>query len=157
MALKCPCRAEETRCNLFYDAYARITEMPVTDINNVCTQFQIKCMNDRKYQFLKEYCAIMKPFTVALDILQGENTCFFGTLQPTLEVLMAKTLAMKNGLSPVTTGLPEVIVGAIKTRFAATIDSKTVLLASNSLPKFKLRWVKEETRRDHITSVVAAP
>ena len=71
-------------------------------------------MNDREHQFLKEFCAIMKPFTVALDILQGEDT-FYGTLQPTLEVLMAKTLAMKNGLSPMTTGLPEVIVGAIKT------------------------------------------
>ena len=143
-----------TRWNSFYDAYARITEMPLTNINNLCTQFQIKCMNDREYQFLKEYCAIMKPFTVALDILQGEDTCFYGTLQPTLEVLMAKTIALRNGLSPMTTGLPEVIVGAIKTRFAATIDSKDALLASVSLPKFKLRWVKEETRRDHITSLL---
>uniref|UniRef100_A0A3Q3MSV0 BED-type domain-containing protein n=1 Tax=Labrus bergylta TaxID=56723 RepID=A0A3Q3MSV0_9LABR len=139
-----------TRWNSFYNAYARITEMPLTDINSLCTQLQIKCMNDREYQFLKEYCAIMKPFTVALDILQGEDTCFYGTLQPTLEVLMAKTLVMKNGLSQMTTGLPEVIVGAIKTRFATTIDSKDALLAAVSLPKFKLRWVKEEVRRDHI-------
>lgn len=107
-------------------------------------------MNDREYQFLKEYCSIMKPFSVTLDILQGEETCFYGTLQPTLEVLMAKTLAMQNGLSQMTTGLPEIIVGAIKTRFATTIDSKDALLAAVSLPKFKLRWVKEETRRDHI-------
>jgi len=85
----------------------------------------------------------MKPFTVALDILQGEDTCFYGTLQPTLEVLMGKILAM-------TTGLPEVIVGAIKTRFASIIESKEALLAAVSLPTFKLRWVKEEARRDHI-------
>ncbi|XP_028454241.1 uncharacterized protein LOC114568789 [Perca flavescens] len=129
-----------TRWNSFYDAYARITEMPLSDINKLCTQLQIKCMNDREYQFLKEYCSIMKPFTVALDILQGEDTCFYGTLQPTLEVLMAKTLAAKNGLTQMTTGLPEVIVGAIQTRFAATIDSKDALLAAVSLPKFKLRW-----------------
>ncbi|KAK1884417.1 Transposable element Hobo transposase [Dissostichus eleginoides] len=77
-----------TRWNSYFDAYSRITEMPLTDINNICTQFQMKCMNDREYQFLKEYCSIMKPFTVALDILQGEDTCFYGTLQPTLEVLM---------------------------------------------------------------------
>ena len=139
-----------TRWNSFYNAYARVIEMPLTDINSLCTQLQIKCMNDREYQFLKEYCYIMKPFTVALDILQGEDTCFFGTLQPTLEVLMAKTLVMTQGLSQMTTGLPEVIVGAIKTRFAATIDSKDALLAAVSLPKFKLRWVKEESRRDHI-------
>ena len=104
-----------TRWNSFFDAYARVTEMSLTDINELCTRFQMKRMNDREYQFLKEYCAIMKPFTAALDILQGEDTCFYGTLQPTLEVLMAKTLTMKNGLSPMTTGLPEIIVGAIKT------------------------------------------
>uniref|UniRef100_A0A8C9X4J4 BED-type domain-containing protein n=1 Tax=Sander lucioperca TaxID=283035 RepID=A0A8C9X4J4_SANLU len=138
-----------TRWNSFYDAYARITEMPLSDINKLCTQLHIKCMNDKEYQFLKEYCSIMKPFTVALDILQGEDTCFYGTLQPTLEVLMAKTLAAKNGLTQMTTGLPEVIVGAIKTRFAATTDSKDALLAAVSLPKFKLRWIKE-ARRDHI-------
>lgn len=107
-------------------------------------------MNEREYQFLKEYCIILKPFTVALDILQGKDTCFYGTLQPTLEVLMAKTLAMKTGLSQTTTGLPEIIVGAIKTCFVTTIDSRGALLASVSLPKFKLRWVKEEARRDRI-------
>ncbi|KAL0150385.1 hypothetical protein M9458_054202, partial [Cirrhinus mrigala] len=79
-----------TRWNSFYDAYVRIIEMQLTDINNLCTQLQIKCMNEREYQFLKKYCSILKPFSIALDILQGEETCFYGTLQPTLEVLMAK-------------------------------------------------------------------
>jgi len=139
-----------TRWNSFYDAYVRIIEMPLTDINNLCTQVQIKCMNEREYQFLKEYCSIMKPFSAALDILQGEETCFYGTLQPTLEVLMARTLALQNGLSQMITGLPGIIVGAIEVRFATTIDSKDALLAAVSLPKFKLRWVKEETRRDHL-------
>lgn len=60
----------------------------------------------------------MKPFTVALDIL-GEDTCFYGTLQPILEVLMNNILATKHGLSQMTTGQPEVIVGAIKTSSCA--------------------------------------
>lgn len=47
---------------------------------------------------------------------------------------MAKTLAMKNGLSQMTTELPEIIVGGIKTCFARTIDSKDALLAAVSLP-----------------------
>ena len=76
----------------------------------------------------------MKPFTIALDILQGEDTCFYGTLLPTLEILMAKTLAVKNGLSKMTGELPDIIVKAIKSRFAATLDSKDALLAAISLP-----------------------
>ena len=113
-----------TRWNSFYDAYARIIEMPLANINKLCTQLNMKCMNDKEYQFLKEYCLIMKPFTIALDILQGEDNCFYGTLLPTLEILMAKTLAVKNGLSKMTGELPDIIVKAIKSRFAATLDSK---------------------------------
>ena len=88
----------------------------------------------------------MKPFTIALDILQGEDNCFYGTLLPTLEILMAKTLAVKNGLSKMTGELPDIIVKAIKSRFAATLDSKDALLAAVSLPKFKgafHRWRHE--------------
>lgn len=66
--------------NSFHDVYAPIVEMPLADINSLCTQLQIKCMNDREYQFLKEYCSIVLPFTIALDILQGEDICFYGTL-----------------------------------------------------------------------------
>lgn len=93
-----------TRWNSFDGAYACIIDMPLADINNLGTQLQIKCMNDREYQFLKEYCSILKPFTVTLDILLGEE----------LEVLMAKTLAVKHGLLQITIGLPDVIVRAIK-------------------------------------------
>ena len=135
-----------TRWNSFYDAYARIIEMPLANINKLCTQLHIKCMNDKEYQFLKEYCSIMKPFTVAL--LQGEDTCFYSTLLPTLEILMAKTLTVKNGLSKMTGDLHEIIVKAIKSRF--TLDSKDALLAAVSLPKFKLRWVSEKPRKDYI-------
>ncbi|KAK0147989.1 hypothetical protein N1851_012356 [Merluccius polli] len=48
---------------------------------------------------------------------------------------MAKTLAVKHGLSQMTAGLPDIIVGAIKGRFAATLNSKDALLAAASLPK----------------------
>jgi hypothetical protein len=46
----------------------------------------------------------MKPLTAALDILQGD--CHNGSLLPTLEVLMQKTLAVKDALSQMTAGVP---------------------------------------------------
>lgn len=51
----------------------------------------------------------MKPLTVALDILQGEENCYYGTLLPTIEVLMWKLLEIKEGLI-IATGLPDAIV-----------------------------------------------
>uniref|UniRef100_A0AAZ1X1Q2 HAT C-terminal dimerisation domain-containing protein n=1 Tax=Oreochromis aureus TaxID=47969 RepID=A0AAZ1X1Q2_OREAU len=63
-----------TRWNSFFDAVKRIAEIPMGELNTART----------------EYCMAMKPLTAALDILQGD--CPYGTLLPTLEVLMHKNI-----------------------------------------------------------------
>ncbi|RXN26731.1 zinc finger BED domain-containing 1-like protein [Labeo rohita] len=75
---------------------------------------------------------------------------------PTLEILMAKILALKEGLSHMMADLPEFIVQAIKTRFSTILDSDAALLAAVTLPKFKLRWLRDETRKDIIKMTLAA-
>lgn len=101
-----------TRWNSFHDALSRITNIPVAELNTVCTWFGIKCFMDREYLFLKEYCIVLKPLTVALDIMQGEDNCYFGTLLPTLEILMSRTLALQDEFR-ITAYLPYVIVQVI--------------------------------------------
>uniref|UniRef100_A0A672FKG4 BED-type domain-containing protein n=1 Tax=Salarias fasciatus TaxID=181472 RepID=A0A672FKG4_SALFA len=98
-----------TRWNSFYDALARICEVPLVDLNTISSKFGLKAITEREYQFLREYCLAMKPLTVALDILQGEDNCFYGTLLPTLETLIFKTLELKSGLQ-ILIDLPEAIV-----------------------------------------------
>ncbi|KAK0146323.1 hypothetical protein N1851_014370 [Merluccius polli] len=141
-----------TRWNSFHDAVARITEIPLNDLITICDRLGLKCFSDRELQFLKEYCAITKPLTVALDILQGEDNCYYGTLLPTLEVLMAKTLEKKEGLT-VAMGLPDAIVQAIKTRFAAVLEK---MVAAASLPMFKLRWCKDQVKKDMVKGYLVA-
>ena len=68
----------------------------MSELNTLCIKLGIKCFKDKEYQFLHEYCTAIKPLTAALDILQGD--CPYGTLLPTLEVLMQKTLAVKDAL-----------------------------------------------------------
>ncbi|KAL3981353.1 GON-4-like protein [Sarotherodon galilaeus] len=104
--------------------------------------------------FLHEYCMAMKPLTAALDILQGD--CPYGTLLPTLEVLMQKILAVKDALSRMTAGLPDAIVQAIQTRFAGVLDDKDALLAAASCPKFKLRWLRDAGRRERVKQLLTA-
>ncbi|XDV25468.1 hypothetical protein PO909_029384 [Leuciscus waleckii] len=133
--------------------HLRITDIPVAELNTVCAQFGIKCFNDREYLFLKEYCIVLKPLTVALDILQGEDNCYFGTLLPTLEILMSRTLALRDELR-MTASLPDVIVLAIKISFSSMMDNKKTLLAAVTLPKFKLRWIREEEKKDTVRAML---
>lgn len=118
----------------FCEAYAQIIEIPFADLNHT-SQRKFKCMNDREYQFLKEYCSIMKPFTVKLLLARFNQARSSDGLNP--------------GQSQMTIGLPKHVVGAIKSRFVRTLNSKDALLAAVSLPTFKLRRVKEEARKDH--------
>uniref|UniRef100_A0AAZ1XXB0 BED-type domain-containing protein n=1 Tax=Oreochromis aureus TaxID=47969 RepID=A0AAZ1XXB0_OREAU len=136
-----------TRWSSFHDALSRITDIPLAELNTVCTQFGIKCFTDREYLFLKEYCIVLKPLTVALDILQGEEHCYFGILLPTLEILMSRTLALQDELK-LTASLPDII--AIKVRFSSMMDNKEAKLAAVTLPKFKLRWIREEEKKDMV-------
>lgn len=96
-----------TRWNSLYEAISRIITIPMNELNPLCIKLGIKCLNEREFLFLQEYCTVMKPLTV--DILQGDE-CTYGALLPTLTSLMSKTLAMKDGLSRMTASLPDVIV-----------------------------------------------
>jgi len=93
-----------------HDALSLITEIPIRDLNTIFSKLCLKGITEREYQFLKEYCALLKPLAAALDILQGEDDCYYGTLLPTLEILMSKLLALKDGLSQMTAGMPDAIV-----------------------------------------------
>ncbi|KAI9541253.1 hypothetical protein NQZ68_032257 [Dissostichus eleginoides] len=106
----------------------------------------IKALTEREHQFLKEYCTILKPLTVALDILQGEDNCYYGSLLPTLEILMSRTLALQTGLSRMTAGHQETV--------CTVLDSRDALLAAVTLPKFKVRWLTEEERREAARALV---
>uniref|UniRef100_A0A3Q2PK85 BED-type domain-containing protein n=1 Tax=Fundulus heteroclitus TaxID=8078 RepID=A0A3Q2PK85_FUNHE len=143
-----------TRWNSFFDAVNRIIEMPMSELDMLCTKLGVKCFKYKEYQFLHEYCSFMKLMTAALDIVQGD--CPYGTLLPTLEVLMQKTLAVKDTLSRMTAGLPDAIVKAIHNRFAGVLDDKDALLAAASCPKFKLRWLRDAGRKDLVKVLVTA-
>ena len=98
-----------TRWNSFYEAVARIVEIPMTDLSSISDKLQLKSPSDREVHFLKEYCATMGPLSEALDVLQGEDNCYFGTLLPTLQSLKSKLLEVKDSLT-LATGLPDAII-----------------------------------------------
>ena len=52
-----------------------ITEIPIRDLNTIFSRLGLKGITEREYQFLKEYCAVIRPLAAALNILQGEDDC----------------------------------------------------------------------------------
>ena len=88
-----------TRWNSYFDAVERITENSVMDLNELCTRLDLWCFSEKEISFLKEYHKVLKPLARGLDILQGEDNCFYGTLLPTLETILKKVRAMKSEIS----------------------------------------------------------
>lgn len=137
-----------TRWNSYYNAVARVSEIPLSELNELCTKLELRCFSEREFKFLKEYCAVLKPLSKGLDILQGEDNCFFGTLLPTLETIIKKVVALKPDLSSMTIGLTGVIEDAIRNRFHKVFHNDKATIAAITVPKFKLKWVEPQSRKD---------
>ena len=137
-----------TRWNSYYDAVVRVTENATAELDEICTKLNLRCFSEKELTFLKEYCKVLQPFARGLDILQGENKCFYGTLLPTLEAVLKKIRDIKTNLSSMTTGLAFSLEDSIKNRFENIFDSKAAILAAITLPKFKLRWVDTQSKKD---------
>ena len=136
-----------TRWNSYYDAVTRIIENPPAILNDLCTSFEIRNFTERELTFLKEYCAALSPLSRGLDILQGEDSCYYGTLLPTLATIIRKTKAALPQLSAMTTGLAQTVQNAIEKRFSHIFDSKDAIIAAVTSPKFKLKWVESKEQR----------
>ena len=139
-----------THWNSYYHAVLQVTENSVAEIYELCTRMQIRCFAEREITFLKEYCTVLEPLSRGLDILEGEDNCFFGTLLPTSETIIKKITAMRPKLSSMTIGLVGLIENSLKRRFGCIFGSKDAIIAAISLPKFKLRWIDDQTKKDQL-------
>lgn len=137
-----------TRWNSFYDAQG---SQKCLSLTLIISAHSFKCMNDREYQFLKEYCAIMKPFTAALDTLQGRGDLFLWHTSTYFRDSYGQNLSDEKWSITNDHWAAWGYCGSYQNSICCNNWLKAALLASVSLPKFKLCWVKEETRRDLIT------
>lgn len=64
-----PC---STKWNSFYNALARIFEIPTIKLNTISSRLQLKCISERECLFLKEYCIVMKPCGTGLTARSGQ-------------------------------------------------------------------------------------
>ena len=84
---------------------------------------RVGCFIENEFTFLKVYRQVLYLLVRDLDILQGEENYFYGTILPTLVTILKKTKAIKTQLSSMTTGLVFSLEDAIKRRFKKVLDS----------------------------------
>jgi len=136
----------DTRWNSHFHAMEKIKlilEKNSEDtVQEVFMALDVPQLRENEVAFLKEYCSVMQPLAVALDMLQAENKCYIGFLLPTLTSLECKLRALKPTVK-LTGPLIDAILSALDTRFAGYSDRSELIIASVTLPQFKLRWVDE--------------
>uniref|UniRef100_H3A5J1 BED-type domain-containing protein n=1 Tax=Latimeria chalumnae TaxID=7897 RepID=H3A5J1_LATCH len=141
-----------TRWNSLYNAVERV--MSIEHLSIVCDKMGVVKFKMHEITFLKEYCKVLKPLVMALDILQGEKWCYYGYLLPMLLKLMDRLQHSKVD-SKVATSLPDTIITSIRKRFALLlVNTEEAMLAAVTLPMFKLRWLLED-KHEHAKMVVS--
>ena len=85
-----------TRWNSYFDAVCRVVENSLADINELCSSIELCGFSKKELCFLQEYIIALKPLSRGLDILQGEDYCYYGTLLPTLETICKKNQSLNT-------------------------------------------------------------
>ncbi len=77
-----------TRWNSFYNAPARITEIPMAELNTISSKLQVNCISEREQTVL----CCDEATDGGTGHSPGRRQLFFGTLLPTLGKLMSQPL-----------------------------------------------------------------
>ncbi len=93
----------------------------------------INRLNPADVSYLSEYCIVMKPVSMALNILQSETNTQMGWLIPTIYLLDSKLKKMEASIKAC---LPLIL----QNRFGEFIEDTELIGAAILLPKLKTSW-----------------
>ncbi|KAM7301480.1 uncharacterized protein ISCGN_016999 [Ixodes scapularis] len=139
-----------TRWNSLYDSLEFLLTLRRNgkDLPALCRALHLPPLNDPvDFNFIEEYCEVMKPVACALDVLQRDDQMFMGYLLPTLSVLQRRLeYAIMKGMR-ICAPLCQAVLEGLGKRFDHLMESRELLLASAVLPKFQLKWIQNAEKR----------
>lgn len=117
----------------------------------------LKKIENSDWQILSDYVKAMRPFAMALDVLQGQNLASLGYVLSALTVIKSK---MSN-LSFCTihgTRFRMALNNCLISRFQKILefdkDNKDLILAAATHPEFKLSWIENESDRNFVRNLL---
>ncbi len=148
-----------TRWNSTFDAVDRICDIvrkkSDTILNEICKALSLPVFAPNEIAFLKEYCEVMKPLTVALDVLQAQEKCFLGFLLPTIVSLRKRLIGLKQSVKMALPLIEALLIG-IANRFDKYFCEDNIILASVTHPLFKFRWMADQQQKEQIRVTLLA-
>ncbi|KAK7912417.1 hypothetical protein WMY93_012628 [Mugilogobius chulae] len=136
-----------TRWSSEYNAIEKLMSISENQLNEICERLNVGKFHPQEILFLKEYIAILKPLAFSINLLQGENNCFFGYIVPTIISLKAK-LTEKMTNAQFSAHILSAVIKAIDTRFGTVLASHEARMAASTIPKFRLWWLTDVERSD---------
>jgi hypothetical protein len=139
-----------TRWNSKYDAIRRVLELK-EKLADVCTALDLPKFKQIEIDFLAEYCHVMQPVAMTLDVLQGQNDCFYGMVLPKLVQLRNSLTQIMNGTLVSCEPLAVALLNGVNRRYGSQLElqmpaAKFATIAAASHPKYKLRWIPPDQR-----------
>lgn len=140
-SLKFPC---PTRWNSLYDSVSQLLQFK-NKLHTVTAKLELPQLKEIELEYLEEYITVVKPITLALNLMQNEKTCFYGELLPTLVSLKNRLSILLEinlrHLSNVVTLLINSLTERFKIFFDLAPQANDAILAACFHPAFKLRWL----------------
>lgn len=110
-------------------------------------------ITETESKLLDEYLSILKPISLALDILQGQHDVSAGYLLPTLINVIEEWRSVELADLEFCSGVLCSMMGDLKRRFEDELESDYFKIAAALHPKFRLYWVVAD-KTDNVKSVV---
>ncbi|KRT84000.1 hypothetical protein AMK59_1425 [Oryctes borbonicus] len=132
-----------TKWNFLYNNVKQIL-VEKEKMPSLFQKLHLKYFTDGELLYLEEYCQVLEPIAITLNILQGQENTFYGILLPILFSLKTKLEKMQN-LKDFKNGgeiLLPTCLNSLKRRFQSIFQLKDedAIIAAMCFPKFKLRW-----------------
>lgn len=130
-------RPGATRWNSLYDSLKQILSIKdkTSELMRALTYKEI--LNENEFLYISEFLDCCQPFAQAIDIVQGEESVYYGTLLPCLLALRRKLqlLDKKEWV------FCKVIVKSLLESLFSSFLLKKAVTAALSYPKFKRKWL----------------
>jgi len=101
-------------------ALNRIITVGLEKVRYCQQQIGLACITEAEMTFLKSYVHVMKPVSIAMDLLQSEQECCIGHVIPTIMGIQQKLKSMT--VDPAVNPLVTALSNGLSTRFKDMFD-----------------------------------